>query len=783
MVYYYSFFFFIILWNTTCYANETVRLQLKYKHQFQFAGYYVAIEKGYYDTEGLDVILLEGKPSIYEIEEVISGRTQFGVGTSDIVVSRLRGKPVVILANIFQHSPVALLTKKESGLRSPQDLYGKRVMMAQGEKSAELQAMFLNEGVSVDNITIVKPSWNLDDLINGRVDALSAYVSSEPYKLELKNIPYTIIGPSNYGIDFYGDNLFTSEDQIKKYPEQVAAFTRASLEGWKFALANPDETADLILRKYGSIRPDLNKERLLNEAKTYQKLILPNFVEVGHVNPGRWRHIADSYQKLGMIDKDYSMEGFIYNPDRTPDYTWLKWSAGISVVLILLVSGGAFILIIFNRKLAIEIDERKRAEEELSKLNLELEDRVKQRTAQLQKEVIERKQAEEKLRNNKEMLQMVFDGISDPLVMLGKNLEIGLLNKAASFYYHVGQKEVIGKPCHQAFRGISAKCENCEVRAAAINHQDIMFEREGFMDSNRIEQVVVYSIAEKDNEEGAAIMRINDVTNEKRLQRQIIQSEKLSSLGFLVAGVAHEINNPNNFISFNIPILKEYLNEIFPIIDDYAKEHENFELFGMIYPEFRTDVFKLVDNVENGSRRINIAVSNLSEISRTKEKAKIDLIDVKELIEKSVSICRGKINRVVKSFEVDIPDDLSGIYTDSETIETVVINLLINAAQAVDKEDSWIRLNVTLDDSSQNDLIIEVRDNGCGLDEKVKSHIFDPFFTTKPRGEGTGLGLSLCHNSIEKCGGRIEVDSVPGEGSTFKVTLPNYDTKNRKDTA
>ena len=783
MVYYYSFFFFIILWNTTCYANETVRLQLKYKHQFQFAGYYVAIEKGYYDTEGLDVILLEGKPSIYEIEEVISGRTQFGVGTSDIVLSRLRGKPVVILANIFQHSPVTLLTKKESGFRSPQDFYGKRVMMAQGEKSAELQAMFLNEGVSVDNITIVKPSWNLDDLINGRVDALSAYVSSEPYKLELKNIPYTIISPSNYGIDFYGDNLFTSEDQIKKYPKQVAAFTRASLKGWKYALANPDETANLILRKYGSIRPDLNKERLLNEAKIYQKLILPNFVEVGHVNPGRWRHIADSYQKLGMIDKDYSMEGFIYNPDRTPDYTWLKWGAGISVVLILLVSGGAFILFIFNRKLAIEVDERKRAEEELGKLNLELEDRVKKRTEQLQKEVIERKQAEEKLRHNKEMLQMVFDGISDPLVMLGKNMEIGLLNKAASAYYHVGQKEVIGKPCHQAFRGISANCENCEIPAAVINHQDLMLERESYMDSNRMEQVVVYPIAEKDNEESAAIIRISDVTNEKILQRQIIQSEKLSSLGFLVSGVAHEINNPNNFISFNIPILREYLNEIIPIIDNYAKEHENFELFGMMYPEFRIDVFKLIDNVENGSRRINIAVSNLSEISRTKEKTKIDWIDVKELIEKSVSICRSKINRMVKSFEVEIPEDIPAIYTDPETIETVVINLLINAAQAANKDNSWIRLIVTLGDSSQNDLIIEVRDNGNGLDEKIKNHIFDPFFTTKPPGEGTGLGLFLCHNSIEKCGGRIEVDSVPGEGSTFKVTLPGNGTKNRNFTA
>ena len=780
MVNYYIFFFFIILWNTTCYANETVRLQLKYKHQFQFAGYYVAIEKGYYDTEGLDVILLEGKPSIYEIEEVISGRVQFGVGTSDIVVSRLGGKPIVILANIFQHSPIVLLTKKESGLRSPQDLHGKKVMMAQGEKSAELQAMFLNEGVSVDNITIVKPSWNLDDLINGRVDALSAYVSSEPYKLELKNIPYTTIDPSNYGIDFYGDNLFTSEDQIKKYPEQVAAFTRASLKGWKYALANPDETADLILRKYGSNRPDLNKERLLYEAKTYQKLILPNFVEVGHVNLGRWRHIADSYQKLGLIDKDYSMEGFIYNPDRTPDYTWLKWVAGISVVVILLVSGGAFILIIFNRKLASEVDERKRAEGELGKLNLELEDRVKKRTEQLQKEVIERKQAEETLRNNKEMLQMVFDGISDPLVMLSKNLEIRLLNKAASSYYHVGQKEVLGKSCRQALSEISAKCENCQVRAAVVHHQNIMFEREGFMDSSRTEQVVVYPIEHRDKEESTAIIRISDITNEKMLQRQIVQSEKLAALGFLVTGVAHEINNPNNFISFNIPILKEYLNEIFTILDNYAKEHENLELFGMMYPEFRKDVFKLVENVENGSRRINIAVSNLREISRIKGKTKIEYVDVKEHIEKSVSICRSKKIWMVKSFEVVIPDDLPRIFTDSETIETVVINLLINAAQAVDKEDSWIRLKVTLDDSSQNDLIIEVRDNGCGLDEKIKSHIFDPFFTTKPSGEGTGLGLTICHNSVEKCGGRIEVNSVPGEGSTFKVTLPNIDTKTRK---
>lgn len=395
----------------------------------------------------------------------------------------------------------------------------------------------------------------------------------------------------------------------------------------------------------------------------------------------------------------------------------------------------------------------------------------------LKNRILERDRAEEKLRQNKEMLQMVFDGISDPLVMLGKNLDIRLLNKAAYAYYHVGQEEVVGKSCHQAFRGISAKCENCEIPAAVISDQHLMFEREGFMDSSRIEQVVVYPIGEKENEDGAAIIRITDITNEKMLRKQIVQTEKLSSLGFLVSGVAHEINNPNSFISFNIPILKEYLNEIIPIIDDYAKEHEHLELFGMTYPQFREDVLKLLDNIENGSRRINIAVSNLRGISRTKEKTHMDWINVKEVIEKSVSICRSKINRMVKSFEVSIPEEIPLIYTDSEAIETAVINLLINAAQAVDKDNSWIRLKVAFDDSSQNDLIIDISDNGCGIEEKIKNHIFDPFFTTKSPSEGTGLGLTLCHNSIRELGGRIEVDSEAGKGSTFKVILPDNDSK------
>jgi signal transduction histidine kinase len=261
------------------------------------------------------------------------------------------------------------------------------------------------------------------------------------------------------------------------------------------------------------------------------------------------------------------------------------------------------------------------------------------------------------------------------------------------------------------------------------------------------------------------------------MERQLMQSEKLASLGFLVSGVAHEINNPNNFITFNLPILRDYLQEIIPIIDNYADERQDFELFGMSYPEFRKDIFKLLDNIEHGSKRINTTVSSLREFSRNKDKVEKDLVDIRQVIEKGLAISRGKIRRMVKSFEVNIPKGLPRIYTDPQILEHILINLLINAAQAADKEDSWVRIGVSLGNTWWDRLNIEVSDNGCGMDKETIGKVFDPFFTTKPSGEGTGVGLSVCHTLVESLGGRIEVESESGKGSTFKVILTE---KNRR---
>jgi signal transduction histidine kinase len=141
-------------------------------------------------------------------------------------------------------------------------------------------------------------------------------------------------------------------------------------------------------------------------------------------------------------------------------------------------------------------------------------------------------------------------------------------------------------------------------------------------------------------------------------------------------------------------------------------------------------------------------------------------------MEKSLSICLGRIKKFIKTIDVDIPEGLPPQHTDPLALEQVMINLLINAAHAADKDDSWIKLTITEHIKPGNELIVEVSDNGCGMDAHIMKKIFDPFFTTKTVGVGTGLGLSISHRLVTELGGKIEVESEVGKGSIFRVVLP-----------
>ncbi len=415
-----------------------------------------------------------------------------------------------------------------------------------------------------------------------------------------------------------------------------------------------------------------------------------------------------------------------------------------------------------------EVAARKKMAEKLHDLNLALENRVEQRTRDLKKEIFQRKRTELLLRS-------VFDGVTEPLLLLDNDLYVLIANKAALEYYDSNKMEDFrALKCFEPITGESDPREGGEAPSMITKMTETAFKRKSPIHPGRLETVMVHPVRLDEDGPEAVIVRIMDVTGEKLLEKKLIQSEKLASIGVLVTGIAHEINNPNNFVTFNIPILREYLDEIMPIVDKYAEQRPDLEMFYMPYAEFREDVFKLLDNVEHGSRRIKSIVSDLKDFSRTKRKKKIERIDLRPVIEKVVTFCRSKIKRTVKTFEVSVPEGLPRVLIDPHSLEQVLINLLINAAQAFDKPingNSMVALVVLPRDPVDGPLAIEVRDNGRGMDSETMDKIFDPFFTTKPPEEGTGLGMYIAHNLIENMGGRIEVESAPGKGSRVSVLL------------
>ncbi|MFB9241589.1 EAL domain-containing protein [Massilia antarctica] len=339
-------------------ALDKVTLQLKHTHQFQFAGYYAAVEKGYYRDAGLDVHIAEGTDGNEPERSVSAGKAEFGVGNSSLLMARLAGKPLVVLGVIFQHSPYVLLVGKRSGMPDVRDLKGKRVMIGslidELTQADELVAYLNKEGVPLTSLVRVEHSFNPEDLAKGKVEAYSAYITNEPDYLDRIGFAYDVHSPRAAGIDFYGDNLFTNERQIAAHPERVRAFRAASMKGWAYAMANQEEIADLILSKY-TRRHD--RRHLLFEARQMEPLVQPVLVEIGYMNPDRWRHIADIYADLGMLPRGASFDGFMYSTDPAANYlTWLYRS--LLAAGLLLVGGAAVHVWLLAR-------ERRRAEESI----------------------------------------------------------------------------------------------------------------------------------------------------------------------------------------------------------------------------------------------------------------------------------------------------------------------------------------------------------------------------------------------------------------------------------
>lgn len=350
------------------YALDSVTLKLKWTHEFQFAGYYAAKELGYYREAGLDVKIKEAKPSDNVVEEILSNKADFGTGSSGLVLNRYKGQPVVVLGVIFQHSPYVLVARKDTPAPSIHDLVGKRVMIE--PLAVELQAYLSREGIPPENYTKLEHSFHFEDLLNAKTDAMAAYVTSEPFFLQQAGASFQVFSPRSAGIDFYGDNLFTSEKQILEHPERVKAFREASFRGWQFAMAHPEVVIDIILTKYSQQH---SREQLRFEADQMASLIQAHQVDIGYMYPGRWQHIADVYSELGMLPLGFSLSGFLYKPDPKLDLHWLYYWLTLSLIIAGFASGIAVYIYRINHRLNALLAQALESREQLSVLKTAIE--------------------------------------------------------------------------------------------------------------------------------------------------------------------------------------------------------------------------------------------------------------------------------------------------------------------------------------------------------------------------------------------------------------------------
>jgi ABC-type nitrate/sulfonate/bicarbonate transport system substrate-binding protein len=248
--------------NSSFAQTVSARLQLKWTHQFQFAGYYAAQQRGYYKEEGLDIQIIQGGKTISPIEVVSSGKAEFGIYDPEILIKNPKDNPLTAVFATLQSSPYGVLSLPESGIRRPSDLVGKKILSAGDQGWSIFKAIMLKEGIAIDRTQIIPRNKDSEELIDGTADAVISYYTSQPTRLRDMGVDPSIMKPLDYGVDFYGDVVFTSRKFAEESPEVVEAFNRATRRGWEYALSHKEKMADHILTLPGVKEHGFTKQNL-----------------------------------------------------------------------------------------------------------------------------------------------------------------------------------------------------------------------------------------------------------------------------------------------------------------------------------------------------------------------------------------------------------------------------------------------------------------------------------------------------------------------------------------
>ena len=290
------------------FKNQNISLRLKWINQAQFSGFFIADRKGFYEEKGLNVKIEAGGPNISPIQMVVSGANDFGiVGADQIILAREKGIPIVAIGVIYKETPESLISLKEKNIILPKDLIGKKIAVIYGNDEVLYNSFLSKQKIDRSILKEVPQIPDVSQLLTNQVDVKMAYEMNDPVLLQIKGKETNIIRFRDYGVDFYADTLFTTENMIKNHPDIVKKFVKASFKGWDYSINNPNETIDEVM----DVNPNLNKEAQLGYLLSSIPIITKN-EKLGFSDKNIWENMQKELisQKMMInpidIDKTFT---------------------------------------------------------------------------------------------------------------------------------------------------------------------------------------------------------------------------------------------------------------------------------------------------------------------------------------------------------------------------------------------------------------------------------------------------------------------------------------------
>ena len=841
---------------------KKVSLQLSWLNQFQFAGYYVAKEKGFYKELGLDV---EIKPFEFGIDipkSVNDGKIDFAVGRETLILEKVKNSNIVALYALFQSTPLILMTTKESGINHINDFSNKKIMTTIDDASeVSLKAMITSNKVKLENLTFLKHTHNIDDLINKNTDVISAYISKSPFTLQKKGVEYNIFDPKKYGFDMYSDLLYTNQDLIDNDLNTVLSFKKASLKGWEYAYSNIEESAEIIFKKYNSEK--LEKDELVYEGNELKKLSYFKTVKLGEINKDKLQRIYDLYNVMGLVPTPINFDKFIFDIDNLNNYNFskeeIKYIEEINSIKMCVLPNFMPYSDIKDGKLVGAVSEyvaliEKKIQKPLTLVptntwaeSLEF---AQNRKCDIVTSIAQTKERENYFNFTKPYMEIPFvlltkagNSFVNNLSMI-KNKKISvvenytILDSLQSKYKDIefikvknideGLEKILNGETFGHIDGlstslyklqtkyltqisISAKLdETSKLSVAVRNDDDILygiFQKviSGMDDLQKNEimnkwvsieykkefdysilwkvflviliillailykQIVLRnannSLKEKVEEKTRELRQINseleirikkEVDENLRKDRLLTQQQKMVSMGQMIENIAHQWRQPLSLITTSASgiKLKKQLNDL---DDDFFHN--------------------TLDNILTTSKYLSNTIDDFRYFFKPqKEKEEFYL---ERCCTKTIELINP--NFVSQDIKIVYKTENIKVHGYETELIQVLINILNNSKDALlsqNNDERFIFIDIFKKDDKA---IIEINDNAGGIDEEIINKIYEPYFTTKHQSQGTGIGLFMCREIVNKhMNGHIDISNITFEfnnksykGALVKIILEN----------